>query len=100
MTLLELYKQHCDATAFFLEKADNAKTFEVKDTFKELAAKNQITSGHIAHCIALFGDANLEDLEFEALYKKACNQPCILENPWSRGISKLQDIYRARCATP
>lgn len=97
MTLLELYNIHRNSAAFYLEKSELATSNEVRDAFKSRSLENQIMSGHIAHCMAMFGDSKIANLDFKKLHKIAKDLPCINENPWLRGLSRIHDVFLSTC---
>lgn len=90
MTLRELYCRYVELIDFFLQKANATANWEVRDSFRRKALDCQNRAGHIAHCIALFGDKSIEDIDFSDLKKQVEDKACTLENPWMRGISALQ----------
>lgn len=93
MKLSTIYKKHVDLIGVFLEKSAAAANFSTKDSLKEAASSHQIVAGNIAHCIALYGDVNVDKEELAKLVDSAINLPCVYANPWTRGLyAILKDV--------
>jgi hypothetical protein len=75
---------------YFLQKADKAARWDVRDSFRSQALACQTRAGQIAHCIALFGNQQLDDLNVPELLKQVEDKSCIQHNPWTRGLDVIE----------
>jgi hypothetical protein len=90
MTLLKLYEKHVHLIGLFLQKSNSTTNGHARDSYRSRALAHQEQAGGIAHCIALFGNLPLDEVDIERLRECAKTQACVQENPWSRGITTIQ----------
>lgn len=90
MTLLQMYQKHTRLLEFFLQKANDSKSWDVRDSFRDRALEHQMSAGYIAHCIALFGDLVLSEANIEALEVQVKDKGVLFENPWTAGIAIMR----------
>ena len=56
-----------------------------REVFAENARELEIQAGHIAHCIAMFGNMNCKEL-VEKLSSRIERQMGVYSSPWRRGL--------------
>ena len=91
MKLSTIYLQHFNLIGVFLEKSTATANYALKSRFEEEASSHQIIAGNIAHCMAIYGDINVDKEKFEKLIETAIDLPCVYANPWTRGLYSALD---------
>lgn len=86
MKLNQLYKQKLDAVELFARKSQLPATPEVQDSFYERAQLRLHEATCIAHCIALFGDAEVDEMDLASLYEAAHTFEVPGFNPFLQGL--------------
>ncbi len=67
MTLSFLYKFYLRRMQHFLAKSDTTEDWVVRDDLKSLAHDCQRRATELAHCIAVYGDQNVREMNVIAL---------------------------------
>jgi hypothetical protein len=86
MKLTALYQQKIQSVELFLGKSRLPATVEVQESFYERALYRQHQTTCLAHCIAIFGDIDLDAADWDRLYARAENTPYVGYNPLQQGL--------------
>lgn len=89
MNLFDLYKKNIEASAFFMQKAKNTQDWEARHSFNVTALTYEEQAGWIAHCIAMFGNLMLNEIDVVELNKQVEEIPCQRGNPWIFGLKMV-----------
>ncbi|MFM0281279.1 hypothetical protein P0D75_24975 [Paraburkholderia sediminicola] len=86
MKLTALYQQKVRSVELFIGKSRLPATVEVQESFYERALHREQKATCLAHCIAVFGDIDLDAADWDRLYARAENTPHIGYNPLQQGL--------------
>lgn len=71
MNLSHLYTYYLGRTNYFSEQASTADDWTTRDSLKSLANDCHTRTTEIAHCIVMFGDQELNEMNFAELMQQA-----------------------------
>lgn len=72
-----------------MQKAKNTQDWEARDSFNETALTYERQAGWIAHCIAMFGNLSIAEIDVADLIKQVEEIPCQFGNPWVFGLKMI-----------
>lgn len=75
-------------------KASQTKNLEARDTLRENAWKLERDASNLAHCLAKFGDLNLNELDLKTLFAEIQSATCMGTNPWARGLALIEKMMQ------
>jgi len=90
MKISDIYLKKLEDAKPFLAKARNTQDYGARDSFESRALGYQCQAGHLAHCIARFGDQHIETMDIPKLLAQVENMNCAYENPWLRGLRVIE----------
>lgn len=96
MKLSELYREKIVLLTKNATAADASNDADERACLNEEARRSQREADYIAHCLAYFGDRDISALTGDDTLKHARAMLCRLENPWSRGLDLLRQVFPAR----
>jgi hypothetical protein len=91
MKLSDIYRKKVELAKQWGIAADSAQGYEGKLQCRENALDLQADASAIAHCIANWGDQEVEQLDIGTLRGETDEGPWQHHNPWHRGLSIMQD---------
>ena len=92
MRLSDLYKK-CLAQAEDSEReSDSSMAYESMDAIRCRTSELDSYAGWLAHCIALFGDQEIAEVDIDRLQAQVEGWACGGENPWYRGLRYLRRL--------
>ncbi|MGA3983699.1 hypothetical protein ACI2VH_06010 [Ralstonia nicotianae] len=91
MKLGEIYRSRLELAKQWGLAAEAAQGYEEKLHCRQNALQLQEDASAIAHCIASWGDQEVERLDVDALWYGAAAMPGQYHNPWHLGLSIVQE---------
>lgn len=96
----DIYRQKLEQAAMWMERfEDRTQTTIVRDQFRDRAFALESEAEYLAHCIARFGDFELEGAEFEPKKADIDGLICCNRNPWARGLEVLEKAKQELAAS-
>ena len=71
-------------------EASQTKCMDTRSTLRENAWRLERDAANLAHCLAKFGNLDLEQLDIGALRAEIQSATCMGTNPWARGLALLE----------
>lgn len=75
-------------------EASQTKCMGTRSTLREHAWRLERDASNLAHCLAKFGDLDLEQLDIGALRAETQSATCMGTNPWARGLALLEGVMQ------
>ncbi|QQC63160.1 hypothetical protein [Paraburkholderia ginsengisoli] len=91
MKLGDIYRKKVELAKQWGIAADTAQDYEGKLRCRANALDLQADASAIAHCMANWGDQEVELLDIATLWGETAEEPWQHHNPWHRGLSIMQD---------
>lgn len=91
MTLRDLYQKKIASATSLLQMASEEEDAGIRRALRSQALGFQTQAGHLAHCLAHFGDSLLADMPLAEFRIRASELLCVNENPWARGLAVIQE---------
>jgi hypothetical protein len=91
MTLSDIYLCKIKQAGELVLAAKTAQSYEETLVRKEAALECQGDASAIAHCIASWGDLEVKQLDFAALWAEVNKIPWQHHNPWQLGLNLLRE---------
>lgn len=89
MKLSDVYREELERAAMW-ETSRAGKTPQVDMRFSEESWDCAAIAENLAHCIAAFGDLDVDNIDVEALRRASERRFFPGRNPWVRGLSFLK----------
>lgn len=90
MTLREIYKLYLERMGNFLDQASAVEDPVARGELNMQAYDAQNNASDLAHCIAMFGDQDLDGADFPALRQRIEKAPWGAGSPWRQGLNLAQ----------
>lgn len=87
MKLSEIYQGRLELAKRWELAANRANGYEEKLYRRENGLQFQMDASAIAHCLALWGDQDIEQLDIAALWREMENISWQYHNPWHLGLT-------------
>lgn len=96
----DIYRQKLEQAAMWMEKfEDRTQTTVVRDHFRDRAFALESDAESLAHCIARFGDFELDGADLGSKKAEIEGLTCCNRNPWAWGLEELEKA-KQELATP
>ena len=99
----DIYRLKLEQAAMLMQTfEDRTQPIIVRDNFRERAHRLESDAEVLAHCIARFGDFELECADLEIKKAEIQGLTCCNRNPWAWGLAVIEEVMQdtATVATP
>lgn len=87
----DVYREKLEKAAMWRRKfKDRTQTTLIRDHFRDRAFALESDADVLAHCIARFGDFEIEGADLEAKQKEIEGLSCCNRNPWAWGLAVIE----------
>lgn len=101
MTMVsDIYRLKLEQAAMWMRKfKDRTQTTLIRDHFRDRAFALESDAEVLAHCIARFGDFELEGANLDVKKMEIEGLSCCNRNPWAWGLAVLENFRQEALAS-